>query len=361
VQTSVYAVEDKPPTNWPVSNISHGGVWDAATGKVKFGPFYDAEPRTLSYEVLSPVWGLYCALGVFCFSGQASADGVNSPIVGQQCRVLAANFPADVNLPHRRLSIEEVTAYAAAWRRGLNWRCHAQGIPIDYVTRAAFLWRAGECYTVDSLITNEPLWWVTCATNVSLALTPVSSLTFAGSAERQLPPAFVPGESLPVVIAVTPIRGTTAYAVEDQFPAGWTVAQIGQGGELDSVHGQVRWGPFFDDTLRTLAYQAIPPSTASGAASFVGAASFDGTGASITGSRQVCARCCLAVGPQPHRDQFTLTLGGELGRRYGIEASTDLMEWTPLAELTNSTGHVEFSDALPAGSSQRFYRARLIE
>ena len=32
-----------------------------------------------------------------------------------------------------RISIGELTAYGAAWRRGSNWLCHAHGIPIDYV------------------------------------------------------------------------------------------------------------------------------------------------------------------------------------------------------------------------------------
>ena len=50
-------------------------------------------------------------------------------------------FAADL-----RLGIGEVTAYGAAWRSGSPWLCHPDAIPIDYVTRAGFLWRAGECY-----------------------------------------------------------------------------------------------------------------------------------------------------------------------------------------------------------------------
>ena len=31
---TVYAVEDQPPPTWPVLNVSHAGVYDAATGAI---------------------------------------------------------------------------------------------------------------------------------------------------------------------------------------------------------------------------------------------------------------------------------------------------------------------------------------
>ncbi|NJL59431.1 MAG: choice-of-anchor D domain-containing protein [Desulfobacteraceae bacterium] len=35
----LYAVEDRQPSGWTVSNISDSGVYDAVSGKIKFGPF----------------------------------------------------------------------------------------------------------------------------------------------------------------------------------------------------------------------------------------------------------------------------------------------------------------------------------
>src|SRR4051812_30565994 len=41
-RTVVQAIEDAPPAGWTVGAISHGGAFDSATGKVKWGPFTDA-------------------------------------------------------------------------------------------------------------------------------------------------------------------------------------------------------------------------------------------------------------------------------------------------------------------------------
>jgi hypothetical protein len=336
-------------------------VFDVATGKVKFGPFYDAQPRTLSYQVLPPVWGVHCALGVFCFSGQASADGVNSPVAGQQCMVLAGYFPADLNPADRRISIGEVTAYGAAWRHGSNWLCHAQEIPIDYVSRAAALWRLGECYTVDALILIEPLWWVPCDRSPRLLPDPQSDPKPAASlsfAERHAPACFVPAEPLTIAIDVAPAPGAMAYAVQDTVPANWSVAEVSEGGLLDPVSRRVKWGPFFDNAQRILSYQATPPATAVGSVDLRGLASFDGSSLVISGSCQIQAtgRLRVTCGPQP--GQVTLCLIGEFDVRYVIEVSNDLLEWHELASGTTSHGRLEIPVTMSSNVPVQFYRAR---
>jgi len=85
------AVEDQPPSEWRVSEVSHDGVYDPVTGRVKFGPFFDHEPRILAYTAQAPPG----ATGTFKFTGLGSADGVDSPIGGQQQIVLAGYHPAD--------------------------------------------------------------------------------------------------------------------------------------------------------------------------------------------------------------------------------------------------------------------------
>ncbi len=67
-------------------------------------------------------------------------------------------FPADADRSWS-LSIDEVTAYAAAWRSGARWTAEPASISIDYVTRAAYLWRAGEAYH-HAATEPPPLWWV---------------------------------------------------------------------------------------------------------------------------------------------------------------------------------------------------------
>lgn len=67
-----HAVEDSVPPGLGVVKISHGGVFDARNGKVKWGPFYDSVSRTLSYEVIpsSPLISL-------AFGATASFDGAD--------------------------------------------------------------------------------------------------------------------------------------------------------------------------------------------------------------------------------------------------------------------------------------------
>jgi alpha-tubulin suppressor-like RCC1 family protein len=354
---SVHAVEDRPPAGWAVANISHGGVFDAQTGKVKFGPFFDATPRTLSYDVVPPTG----AQGVFAFAGSASADGVNSPITGDQTMLLAGPHPAELGgaaAPNWNLTMGEVTAYASAWRRGLPWPVEPQAIPIDYVTRASTLWRDGECYTVAGGATNAPLWWVNCPSSTHAAGAAAPKSAPALTATRQAPSNFVAGESLVMSISVSAASGQT-YAVEDGAPAGWSISAISDGGEFDAANGKVKWGPFFDQAPRALSYLATPPAGAGNVASFDGRASIDGTTAVITGNPLLRASARLRVASDD--GQLVFSVGGATGQRYTVETSTDLVTWTFLTEVTNTTGRIEFSDPGRSSHPHRFYRTQIVE
>ncbi len=75
-----WAVADRPPAGWSVSDMSPGGSWDAAWGVVRFGPFSDTQTRTLSYQVLPPE----ASKDRQVFSGKASVDGKVSLIRGDR-------------------------------------------------------------------------------------------------------------------------------------------------------------------------------------------------------------------------------------------------------------------------------------
>ena len=74
-----YAVQDTPPEGWSVANISHGGTWDAVNEMVKWGPFFDDDPRTLTYEATPPDQETECGT----FAGTASFDGQDAAIGGE--------------------------------------------------------------------------------------------------------------------------------------------------------------------------------------------------------------------------------------------------------------------------------------
>jgi peptidoglycan/xylan/chitin deacetylase (PgdA/CDA1 family) len=69
----------------------------------------------------------------------------------------APHHPADSNQDWV-ISINEVTAYGAAWRQGTSWGDGPSPITIDYVTRAGFLWRNGGAYRHESAGSGPSAW-----------------------------------------------------------------------------------------------------------------------------------------------------------------------------------------------------------
>jgi uncharacterized delta-60 repeat protein len=360
--SSVYAVEDQPPPGWMVQTISHGGVFDAATGKVKFGPFFDAEPRTLSYVVVMPPdWPPTAGY----FAGQAAVDGLNTPILGDDRIVLPYPHPADIGPEDWSLSIDEVTAYGAAWRRGEAWSRPPHPIPIDYVTRAAALWRGGECYLLEPTVNSAPLWWVSCEIDTGRAPArmagSVPSLATASTVTRCAPAVYVPGEPLPVSIVVTPMAGVLGHAVEETLPPGCPISAISDGGAFDTVNGVLRWGPFFDDQPRTLGYELLPAAGVGGRLDLGGIGSFDGSSQRTAGVESLSPGCRVTVTTRPDATGLHVRVRGELGRSYLVEVSSDLVNWSPVGTIHNSGPASELVDSEASGHPARFYRLRLLD
>ncbi len=419
VTTHVYAIEETPPTNWVVGVISHGGAFDAAAGKVKWGPFVDATPRVLSYELTPPAG----AVGTNTFSGRAAVDDALVPVTGVRSTVkfpgiLVRTQPADY-LPGAAVPVTLAAAPAAdvqAWAveelvpvgwsvtgvsdgggfdavnhevkwgpffdadaRSLNYLLmppansradvvlsafarfdaatlvETAALPLrpSLLSRAApATYLPGVPFTVSlaatpagyvqtfaleeslpdgwepSIITGGGVWDVTnrkikwglfsgsevVAATFSYQLTPatgaeqplplIATARFDGaevvSAQtvtrfllhtentvvRTLPAEYRPGQALTVTLAATPIDTGLFYAVEEGVPAGWTVGAISHGGVFDAANRLVKWGLFFDATAtpRTLTYQATPPADAFGAVTFAGTARFDQSTFSVTGA-----------------------------------------------------------------------------
>jgi len=81
---SAIALEDAPPAGWVVdeASITASGQWDAGTGKVKWGPFFQgAIPDSVSYQVTPPEG----ETGEHCFVGELSYDGFLVDITGDDC------------------------------------------------------------------------------------------------------------------------------------------------------------------------------------------------------------------------------------------------------------------------------------
>jgi streptogramin lyase len=273
---TAFAVEEAPPAGWTVSAISQEGEFDPVNRRVKWGPFYDRSPRTLTYLVTPPE----SAQGSAVFVGVASWNGVDTAVGGDRD-------------------------------------------------------------------------------------TAASSTITTSTAVSTLPPSYTAGVPLSVSIAVTPAVDVSAYAVEDQPPAGWQVAGVSEGGVWDAVNQKVKWGPFLDHAPRTASYLVTPPGTASGAASFVGSASFDQVVVPVTGQRQTIAGqitqpAFVDVAVRPD-GVVGLVLKGTIGVTCQVEASVDLLAWTPLQTVTlGPDGTAPCTDSNAKQFRKRFYRAKAL-
>jgi hypothetical protein len=196
----------------------------------------------------------------------------------------APTSPADTNNDWR-FSIDEITAYATAWKRGDPWQTGPNPIPMDYVTNVGALWKTGEQYHYDSN-KNPPLCWIAGgsggASLLSQAVSPLSatarndkSQTGSVAANVMIATGAEPGAG-EIEILVVPSATVQVYAVEETVPSGWDILVINEGGEYDRVRRKVRWGPFFDNASRTLTYTVSPAGRSRGTIGFAGVASFDG-------------------------------------------------------------------------------------
>ena len=147
---TVYAVEEKPPTNWAVKEISDNGVWDAVSGKVKWGPFFEGSTRILSYAVTPPT----NSTGIKEFTGMISLDGVSTTIGGAKTikKLVLLYHPADKSPADWNISLDELTSYIFLWKK-------EKTIPQSYVTQAELIWRKSGLYKYLTDGTVPPKCW----------------------------------------------------------------------------------------------------------------------------------------------------------------------------------------------------------
>lgn len=357
---AAHAVEDQPPAGWEVSRISHDGVFDAAHGKVKWGPFTDQRPRTLTYLVTPPP----TAVGPHEFQGTGSLDGKSYPTLGDvRIEPAGTAHPADVDPEDFAITADELTAYAAAWRRGEPWPVGPNPIPHSYVSRAGFLWQAGESYVFDPTQGPAPLCWVPAAPGAdSPGLAGFGQDARNPQIHRQMPARWFPGSPTTVRLVVHPPRDTRAWAVEETVPAGWAVTALDEAAAFDPATSQVRWGLFLDDQPRILTYDLTPPSEPAALALFAGEASFDGTVEPVRGNVEALAlrdgRLLRIKALERQADgRVQLVLEGQADQLVAVEASADLVNWTELPPLV-FPGDEAICEDQPGPQQYRFYRVR---
>lgn len=355
-----WAVEDQPPAGWEVTEASEGGRYDPATGRVKFGPFFNHRPRTLTYLVRVPAE----ATGVQAFSGQASVNGRSYPVTGEELiQPGDTRHPADLEPPEQALAMDEVTAYATAWKSGQEWSAGPNPIPLAYVTRAGFLWKHGEAYTYDPAAGPPPLCWVPARDDGAGSLGTVGLNGGEFPPMRALPERCRPGVAFSASITVQPPPGTSAWAAEEVIPPGWKVLAVEAEGQYDPASGRIRWGVFFDDEPRELSYVAAAPGEVASVGRFHGTVSFDGMVQPIEGSAEAVATDASTRVSFSHLERdpdgrVRLRLRGAPGQVVVLEVSSDLQHWSELEPVGLVDGELEVEDLPATAGEPRFYRAR---
>ena len=297
-----YALEDSVPTGWIVGAISHGGVFDANLRKVKWGPFPDGTARQLTVELTPPA----SARGTVEFAGTVSLANDSrviagpaqlSPATSRVVRQLPAEY-----LPEQPLTVVLVATpaeFVRAWSvedsvpAGWSVGALSDGGVVDALTHRL---KWGPFFDAGSRTLTAELFPVpgaggvvtfqgTAAFDGALGdVTGADSLNpAAGTARRELPAFFTPGTAVPLRLSVT-AAGSEFYAVEEQLPAGWTASDPNEGGVFDAAARKLRWGPFTDRQARELMATLQPPASGPSLATFMGAASFDGTLVAISGA-----------------------------------------------------------------------------
>ena len=187
-----YAVEDAVPSGWVVSGISGSGACFA--GKVKWGPFLDAQARTLSYQ-LAPG---HSAPGSYTLQGTESADGGNLALPRGTLSVALATHQPDLTI--RTASASTYLGAGIINRTGAGQTAQSlvkEGAAANYVIQVA-----NEGMTTDSFTLTAPAGgagWSVSYRDLATGGDITSSVTGAGWTTGTL----APGAATSISVSVT--------------------------------------------------------------------------------------------------------------------------------------------------------------
>ncbi len=260
-----WATEERVPAGWSVGAISHGGGFDGINHTVKWGPYFDAVPRVLTYTIVPPA--------------NSRADAAFEARVHFDQTVL----PLAAMLPVRASRLGRVAP--GAYKPGVGFAVTLTPVPAPYVAVLEVDEAVPEPWTPTDIGAggtwdpiNRRIKWgpyfgaasmpgtlgyrllPAAGASQPLALaadarfdgvTVHSSATIdrflvhpASTVARVLPPEFRPSQPLAVTVAAVPSDTVLSYAVEEGVPEGWTVSNVSHGGFFDAANRKVKWGPY---------------------------------------------------------------------------------------------------------------------
>ena len=301
------------PSGWTVGTISHGGIHIPAEDMIRW-IFFDNQVREITWQIQAPA----SPAQEIAFSGTASfgvpGSSVSAPVAGLGA---ATRRPPPSGTTTRILP--------TSYRPSQSFTVVVSMVAEDGVVLQVAEETPPSGWTVSSInqggsLQSGTIRWGPftdgAARALSYTLTPPSgasgTATFSGSGQfgsttvsttgstslplgpapsgtlvRTLPSTYRAGVAFTVTLVSTPDAVIGSHGVVETLPTGWTASGMSHFGVLSTDGTQVRWGPFLDATARTLTFQAVPPSGASGTATFAGVGDFGGVSVTATGATQV--------------------------------------------------------------------------
>ena len=166
---------------------------------------------------------------------------------------------------------------------------------------------------------------------------------------RHLPSDYLGGSPLNVRIEVSPPNQASAYVLEEQPPAGWTVDTINSAGIYDTLNGKIKW-TFLDGQARSLSYQVTPPQNAQGTVTFSGLVSFAGAE-----NQEIAGDLSLTTTATPSPPQISIAIdaSGNIALTFEglLHSASDVAG--PYAEVPGAASPLTIT---PTAASQ-FYKA----
>jgi hypothetical protein len=301
------------PSGWNVGGISHGGTYIASEGMIRW-IFFDNLVRELTWQIQAPsspgpeiAFSGIASFGVPGSSVSQPVSGLGSatrrpPPSGTVTRILPSSYRPSQALTVVVSMVAEdgVTLQVAEEIPPVGWTVSSinQGGSLQSGTIRWGPFTDGAARALSYSLTPSAGASRTVAFSgtgqfgsTSVATMGSTSLSRgpdpSGTLVRTLPSTYRAGVAFTVTLVATPDSGIASYGVVETLPTGWTALGMSHFGVLSTDGTQVRWGPFLDSTARTLTFQAVPPSGASGTATFSGAGDFAGTSVTATGTTQV--------------------------------------------------------------------------
>ncbi len=268
-----YAFKELLPFGMTPSSITAGGVWDASTSVIRWGPFNDHQERILNYTV-SGVSSSYTIDSVLSADGSTEFLSENTQVVIDCSGPVQEQVATPVFDPTSGTNVP-VNVYIS---------CATQGAVIHYTTDGSMPDAASTLYNGMLTYTNKTTLRAIAIKSDMLN----SKIAAATYTETLLPPAETErliednqSCSPSVNISIVPNDFVKSYAVEEILPYGFDASNINQGGMWDPVNQKVKWGPFTDNTTRTFTY-SVTSSYYTNSGEIDGKVSFDGISEYIT-------------------------------------------------------------------------------